>query len=71
MKRKTALRLVALTMLLAAVIFAAAALNHPQWGTALNIGGLRIGAPVWRVCYVLYLAVMCGALGASFLVKEA
>lgn len=70
MKKKAILRWIALVMLLAAVIFVITALNNPQWGTVLNIGGLRIGASFWRVCYALYLAAMCGVFGASFLVKE-
>lgn len=70
MNKKRLLRWIALAMALAAAVFVAAALGHPEWGTTLEIGGLRIGAPVWRACYALYLAAMCGLLGASFFIKE-
>lgn len=67
---KTVLRLVSLLMLVAAAVFLAVALTHPELGTVFYIGGIAIGAAVWRVFYIVYFAVMIGLFTASFFVSN-
>ena len=69
MRKRKILRGISLLMLVAAAIFVAAALQNPQLGTAIRVGELYLGAEVWRVCYGLYLLVMAGLFGASFVVR--
>lgn len=70
MNLKVILRICSLIMLIVAVIFLAYALTHPEAGTVFYIGTLRIGAELWRVFYLIYLAVMVALFGASFFVKN-
>lgn len=68
MNQKLILRIIGLIMLFAAVVFVACALSNPALGTAFYIGGVRIGAKVWRVFYGIYVCVMLGIFAASFLI---
>ena len=69
MSKKVKLRLAALAMLIAAVIFVLCALACPTCGRVFTIGSLRIGSDFWRKCYAAYGIVMVGLFAASFFVK--
>ena len=62
------LRKVSLVMLVIAVIFVFCALSNPQLGHTIYIGSFQFGAEQWRVCYAIYVIVMCVLFGASFFV---
>ena len=68
MTLKAKLRLAALLMLIIAIIFLSVALGHPELGTVFYIGGLEIGATVWRIFYAAYAALMLVLFIASFFV---
>ena len=70
MNRKRTLRLIALTMLIIAVVFAACALSNPTLGSTVYIGPLEFGAECWRACYASYVFLMIGLFAASFFVGE-
>ena len=64
------LRITGVLLLLGALIFLGIALTHPELGTAFTVFGVRIGASVWRGCYLAYLAVTALLLLLSFFVKK-
>ncbi|MDO4939732.1 MAG: hypothetical protein Q4E54_07220 [Lachnospiraceae bacterium] len=70
MKTKTALRLISLFMLMAAIVFVVSALSAPSLGHTIYIGSLKFGAEQWRICYAIYLIVMVALFGISFVVKN-
>ena len=70
MKKKTVLRLISLVMLIAAVIFVAIALGHPEMGHTIWIGPFEFGPAQWQVCYALYVLVMIGLFVSSFFVRD-
>lgn len=70
MKTKTKLRLVALAMLLAAIVFVGCALACPTLGRTIYIGEFAFGAEQWRMCYKAYAVIMVVLFAASFVVKE-
>ena len=67
---KTVLRIISGFLLLAAAVFLAVALTHPEMGTAFRVGDLTIGSGVWRVFYLLYAVVTVGLFTASFFVQN-
>lgn len=67
---KTVLRIISGILLLAAIVFLAIALTHPEMGTAFRVGNLTIGSAVWRVFYLVYAAVTVGLFTASFFVRD-
>ena len=70
MCKKRVLRLASLGMLLAAVVFVACSLAHPEMGRTIYIGNFLFGWRAWRVCYAAYVLVMAGLFAGSFLVKN-
>ena len=68
MKKK--LRLISLSMLVAAVIFVLCALSAPNLGQTIYIGTFTFGAEQWRFCYKAHVLIMITVFVASFLVKE-
>lgn len=70
MKKKTKLRLIALVMLVAAIVFVFCALACPTLGRTIYIGDFAFGAAQWRTCYKLYVLVMAALFVLSFFVKE-
>lgn len=70
MKKKTKLRLIALVMLVAAIVFVFCALACPTLGRTIYIGDFAFGAAQWRTCYKLYVLVMAALFVSSFFVKE-
>ena len=70
MSRKRILRLMSLTMLIGAVIFASCALASPTLGQTIYLGDLKFGAEQWRICYLIYVIVMAALFAASFFVKS-
>ena len=69
MRKKKTLRIIAACMLVAAVIFVAAALSNPGLGGVWFIGSLKITAHIQRIFYLCYLLAALGLFGASFFVK--
>ena len=70
MKAGIILRIISAVMLIAAVIFVAVALTHPELGTAFYIGTLKVGAEIFRIFYAIYLLVMTGLFVLSFLISR-
>ncbi len=70
MKLKSILRLVSLVMLVIAIVFLSYALTHPELGTVIYIGSLKIGSAIWRAFYLIYIIVMIALFGISFFVKD-
>ena len=70
MNAKIVLRIISGVMLIAAIVFLAVALNHPEMGTVFYIGGLRIGVAVWRAFYLIYTVTMIALFGISFAVGK-
>ena len=70
MKKRVLLRLISLFMFVIAVIFVACALSNPGLGSTFYIGGLAIGAEIWRIFYAIYAIVMVLLFGASFVVRK-
>ena len=67
---KNTFRIISGIMLIVAILFLAVAFSHPELGTVFYIGGLKIGAVIWRAFYLLYLITMVGFFLASFFVKN-
>ena len=70
MNRRSVLRWISLGMLAMTIVFLALALNHPEWGGVIMLGPIRIGATVWQIFYVLYVAVMIGLFAGSFFCRH-
>lgn len=70
MKTRTRLRLISLAMLIAAIIFAAYALAHPEAGTTIHVGSFVFGYRQYLFFYRVYVIVMAALFGASFFAKE-
>ena len=70
MTARNKLRIISGIMLAIAVIFVFCALSCPALGTTVYIGSFKFGAAQWRVCYLIYAAVMIGTFAASFFVKK-
>ncbi len=70
MNRKKILITIGFVMLLTALIFLSVALTHPELGTAFNICGIHFGASAWRICYLIYIAVVICLFISAFLIKD-
>ena len=67
MKKRRVLRGISLVMMGIAAVFVFCALSCPTLGSTFYLGGIAIGAEVWRVFCVLYVLIMAGLFAASFL----
>lgn len=70
MKKSSVMRLISLVMLVVAIIFVACALACPTLGSTIYIGEFAFGAEAWRVCYAIYVIIMIGLFGVSFVVGK-
>lgn len=67
---KRILRIIAVCMLAAAIVFVAAALANPGLGSVWYIGKIRITAHIQRIFYLVYVLIALGLFAASFFVKD-
>ena len=70
MNKGMILRIISLIMFFVAIIFIACALANPTLGRTFYIGGIAIGAEVWRVFYAIYAIVMAILFVLSFFVGK-
>lgn len=70
MSKKRILRIIAVCMLAAAVVFVMAALANPGLGSVWFIGRIRITAHIQRIFYLVYVLIALGLFAASFFVKD-
>ena len=70
MSIRNKLRAASFIMLIIAVIFVFIAISNPTLGHVIYIGGVKLGADQWRVCYKAYVAVMLALFVSSFFVKK-
>lgn len=66
MTTKRILRYISLVMLLIAIVFVCFALSHPEMGTTFYIGNLKIGSDIWKIFYIVYIAIMASLFVLSF-----
>lgn len=70
MRKKLILRIIAACMLVAAIVFVAAALANPGLGGVWFIGSLKITAHIQRIFYLCYILVALCIFVTSFFVKD-
>ena len=65
------MKLISLIMLIAAIVFLAYALTHPETGAVFYIGSWAIGSDIWRTFYLFYTIAMVSLfVGSVYLSKK-
>ncbi len=70
MGRKKRLRIAAICMFIAAVLFVVAALSNPGFGSSWFIGDVKITAHIMRILYGVYALVVICLFALSFIIKD-